>query len=95
MSFIVKYSWKRENEWLKKKFIVWALKEKKRLIEPNYKKLSIRRLLWAFESEYGEPLLWTNKGVRGDITNNEPYWWNFYCWIPFYGSRKILEALKL
>ncbi|MEW6609898.1 MAG: IS3 family transposase [bacterium] len=83
-----------ENEWLKKKFASFEhCEDKKRLIEPEDEQLSIRRqceLLGLHRSNlYYEPVKVSEETLK--IMNRID---EIFTEAPFYGSRKIKEALR-
>src|SRR3989304_7387926 len=83
---------KVENEWLKKKLDRLSVDEKKKLIESDNKELSVRRqcdLLSINRSNvYYEPVAVKDETVRFMHRVDE-----IFTECPFYGSRRIQEAL--
>lgn len=64
---------KVENEWLKKNLHCLSVEEKKKLIESDQDKLSVRKQCEALEVEQIKSLLRTGKGIRGGSTYNASY----------------------
>ena len=84
---------KVENEWLKKNLYYLSVDEKRKLVDPSDKKLSIRKqceLLRLHRSNiYYKPVMVSEETLR--IMNHID---EIFTECPFYGSRRIREALR-